>query len=199
MAWGGGMGGGFGTSATQQSAAAGLPFAGVPAELRERADRIESREPDHPAPTARFTHSGFDRHPFTLRRFLRPRALGLAGAGVLVIVETIASQMGPLLTQRAIDDGVANGAMDTLVVLALLYAASVVASIVLGAARVAWTGRLGESLLYDLRLRVFAHLQRLSLDYYTDEKAGRVLTRMTSDIDALTQLFQEGLVNLAVQ
>jgi ATP-binding cassette subfamily B protein len=58
---------------------------------------------------------------------------------------------------------------------------------------------LGERLLYDLRLRVFAHLQRLSLDYYTDEKAGRVLTRMTSDIEALQQLFQDGLVNLAVQ
>ena len=56
-----------------------------------------------------------------------------------------------------------------------------------------------RALLYDLRVRVFAHLQRLSLDFYTDEKAGRVMTRMTSDIEALSQLFQDGLVNLAVQ
>jgi ATP-binding cassette subfamily B protein len=75
----------------------------------------------------------------------------------------------------------------------------VVASTLAGAARAAVTGRLGERLLYELRLRVFAHLQRLSLDFYTDEKAGRLITRMTSDIEALSQLFQDGLVNLAVQ
>ena len=50
-----------------------------------------------------------------------------------------------------------------------------------------------------MRLRVSSHLQRLSIDFYTDERAGRLLTRMTSDIDALQQLFQDGLVNLAVQ
>ena len=69
---------------------------------------------------------------------------------------------------------------------AIIYVASVLVSIVAGSLRVAWTGRLGERLLYDLRVRVFAHLQRLSLDYYTDEKAGRVMTRMTSDIEALS-------------
>ena len=46
---------------------------------------------------------------------------------------------------------------------------------------------------------MFSHLQRLSIDFFTDEKAGRVMTRMTSDIEALSQLFQDGLVNLAVQ
>ena len=48
--------------------------------------------------------------------------------------------------------------------------------------------------MFDLRVRVFAHLQRLSLDYYTDEKAGVIMTRMTSDIEALQQLLQDGLV-----
>ncbi len=53
--------------------------------------------------------------------------------------------------------------------------------------------------MYELRVRVFSHLQRQSLDFYTEEKAGVLMTRMTSDIEALTQLFQEGLVNFAVQ
>ena len=53
--------------------------------------------------------------------------------------------------------------------------------------------------MYELRIRVFTHFQRLSLDFFTDEKAGRLMTRMTSDIESLTQLFQEGLVNLLVQ
>jgi len=65
--------------------------------------------------------------------------------------------------------------------------------------RVRFTGRLGESLMEQLRVRVFSHLQRLSLDFYTGEMAGRLMTRMTSDIDSLTLLFQDGLVNLAVQ
>ena len=50
--------------------------------------------------------------------------------------------------------------------------------------------------MFELRVRVFAHLQRLSLDYYTDEKAGVIMTRMTSDIEALQQLLQDGLVQL---
>ena len=53
--------------------------------------------------------------------------------------------------------------------------------------------------MFDLRVRVFAHLQRLSLDYYTDEKAGVIMTRMTSDIEALQQLLQDGLVQFGVQ
>ena len=81
----------------------------------------------------------------------------------------------------------------------IFYAVTVVISMIAGGLRVAWTGKVGESLLYDLRVRVFSHLQRLSIDFFTGEKAGRVMTRMTSDIEALSQLFQDGIVNLAVQ
>jgi ATP-binding cassette subfamily B protein len=117
----------------------------------------------------------------------------------LVVAETIALQAGPLLTRRGIDDGIARRSMHVLWVVTIWYAVSVLAAIATGAARVALTGRVGERLAYELRLRVFGHLQRLSIDYYTDEKAGRLLTRMTSDIEALLLLFQDGIVNLAVQ
>src|SRR5207247_11256320 len=56
------------------------------------------------------------------------------------------------------------------------------------------TGRTGERALYALRVRIFAHLQRLSLSYYEREMAGRIMTRMTSDVEALSQLLQSGLV-----
>ena len=52
--------------------------------------------------------------------------------------------------------------------------------------RIAWTGRVGERLLYDLRVKVFSHFQRLSIDFFSREKAGRLMTRMTSDLDNLT-------------
>ena len=51
----------------------------------------------------------------------------------------------------------------------------------------------------DLRVRVFTHLQRLGLDYYTAERAGVIMTRMTSDIEQLQQLLQDGLAQLVVQ
>lgn len=191
--------GGFGPGGVQTSAAAGLPFAGVPAELREAADRILATEPEHPAPEVRFDPAGHDRRPFTLRRFLGGHRWRMAAAFVLVVAETLALQAGGLLTQQGIDRGIIPGDTGVVVLVALLYVASVVVATVTGAWRVSFTGRLGERLLYELRLRVFSHLQRLSLDFYTDERAGRLLTRMTSDVDALQQLFQDGLVNVAVQ
>ena len=54
-------------------------------------------------------------------------------------------------------------------------------------------------MLYGLRNRVFSHIQRLSLDYFTDEKAGRIMTRATSDIEAIQVLFQQGLINMWLQ
>jgi ATP-binding cassette subfamily B protein len=192
-------GGGFGPGGAQTSAAAGLPFAGVPSELRERAEAILATEPVHPPSAVRFEAVTVDRQPFTLRRFLGGHRWGLAIAFVLVVLETVALQAGGLLTQRGIDQGITPGDTGVVVFVALLYVASVIVASIAGGCRVAFTGRLGEKLLYQLRLRVFSHLQRLSIDFYTDERAGRLLTRMTSDIDALQQLFQDGLVNLAVQ
>jgi ATP-binding cassette subfamily B protein len=192
-------GGGFGPGGVQTSAAAGLPFAGVPSELRERAEAILATEPVHPPSAVRFEAVTVDRQPFTLRRFLGGHRWGLAIAFVLVVLETVALQAGGLLTQRGIDQGITPGDTGVVVLVALLYVASVIVASIAGGCRVAFTGRLGERLLYQLRLRVFSHLQRLSIDFYTDERAGRLLTRMTSDIDALQQLFQDGLVNLAVQ
>ena len=60
------------------------------------------------------------------------------------------------------------------------------------------TGRTAERLLYALRIRVFAHLQRLSLDFYDRELAGRVMTRMTTDVESLSQLLQTGLISAIV-
>ena len=196
MAWGGG---GFGPGSVQTSAAAGLPFAGVPEELRERADKILAGEPDHVPPVVTFHQRTQDRRPFTLRRFLGAHRFALGGTGLLLVVETLATQVGGVLTQRGIDDGVLKHHRSVLVAVALAYVLSVVIAMLVGSWRVSATGRLGEKLMYELRLRIFAHLQRLSLDFYTEEKAGRVMTRMTSDVDALSQLFQDGIVNLAVQ
>jgi ATP-binding cassette, subfamily B, bacterial len=186
-------------TAVGQSAAAGLPFAGVPHELADRVEAILEAEPEHPDPEISFSHQEPDRRPLSLRTFLAPHRWAMFGAFVLVVLETLTLQSGPLLTQIGIDDGVVDRNTGVLVAVTVAYLASIVISAVAGTARIRFTGRLGEKLMYQLRVRVFSHLQRLSLDFYTDEKAGRLMSRMTSDIESLSQLFQEGLVNLAVQ
>lgn len=188
-----------GPSAAQTSAAAGLPFAGMPTELAEKAQAIIDGEPEHPTTDIAFSQTDYDRRPFTLRRFLAPHRLGLAGAIALVVLETVALQAGPLLTQIGLDRAILPGDGRVLAVVGAVYLVAVLVNVGASRARISYTGRLGERLMYSLRVRVFSHLQRQSLDFYTSEKAGVLLTRMTSDIDALAALFQDGLVNLAVQ
>ncbi len=188
-----------GPSAASTSAAAGLPFAGMPSELAERAEQILADEPGHDVAEVLFSAADFEREPFTLRTFLQGHRLGLLGAVALVIVETLTLQAGPLLTQVGLDRGIAPRNLSVLWWVGAAYLASVVLNAVTSSWRVSYTGRLSERLMYELRLRVFSHFQRQSLDFYTGEKAGRLMTRMTSDVDALSALFQDGLVNFAVQ
>jgi ATP-binding cassette subfamily B protein len=171
----------------------------MPAELAELAERILAGEPEHQPPVVEFSQRGYDRQPFTLRSFLRPHRRGLVGAGVLVVIETVAFQAGPLLTQIGLDQAVVPRRAEVLLVVALAYLGAIVVNAVTSQARILYTGQLGERLMYDLRVKVFSHFQRQSLDFYTKQPAGVLMTRMTSDIDALTALFQDGLVNLAVQ
>ncbi len=188
-----------GPSASQTAARNGLPFAGVPSELAERAQAILDTEPEHPAPGIRFSQIGAETEPFTLRRFLGTHRWRLAIAAVLVVVETVALQAGPLLTQLGIDRAIVPRDAPMLWWIGLAYAASIVVNLVAATIRISFTARLGERLMYELRIRVFSHLQRQSLDFFTRSKTGVLMTRMTSDIDALSVLFQDGLVNLAVQ
>ena len=188
-----------GPSSVQANAQAGLPYADVPEELRDRITDVLRHEPDHPDPEVTFSHSNWDRRPFGLRTFLVPHAGGLLVALFLVVIETGLLHVGPLLTQMGIDQGVLAGDTSILLTIALAYLCAVALSTGASFLRTRFTGRLGERLVYELRIRVFSHYQRQSLDFFTREKSGVLMTRMTSDIEALTVLLQEGLVNFAVQ
>jgi len=188
-----------GPTSVQANAQAGLPFAEVPEELRSRIEEVLRHEPEHPEPVVAFSHHDWDRRPFGLRTFLAPHAGGLLMALLLVVVEVGLQHLGPLLTQIGIDQGVMPRDRGVLVTVALVYVGAVGLSTAASWLRTRFTGRLGERLVYELRLRVFSHFQRQSLDFFTGEKSGVLMTRMTSDIEALTTLMQEGLVNFAVQ
>ena len=189
-----------GPTSGQAAAQAGLPHAEVPGDLRSRVERVLAEEPVHPEPTVEWSRvvEGSDSQ-FGLGRFLWPHRYRLALAFSLVTLETVALQLGPVLTQIGVDDGIVARDRGVLVTVALAYAGLLALAAAAGAARVAFTGRLGERLMERLRVRTFEHMQRQQMDFYTAERAGVLLTRMTSDIEALSVLFNEGIVNFAVQ
>ncbi|MYJ13499.1 MAG: ABC transporter ATP-binding protein [Acidimicrobiia bacterium] len=188
-----------GPSSSQANAAAGLPFAGIPSEMIDRAaDKLES-EPAHPEPEVEFAHRAPAAAPLSLRTMLRPHRRRVLLVVALVVIEAAATQAGPLLMQIGIDEGVTTSRLDILGIVAAVYFATVAVHMAAGRARTSLGGRLGERLMYGLRVRVFSHFQRMSLSFYTSERAGVLMSRMTSDVEALTMLLQEGLVMMVVQ
>ncbi|MDQ1518183.1 MAG: ATP-binding cassette, subfamily bacterial [Actinomycetota bacterium] len=133
---------------------------------------------------------------FSLGRFVRPFRGALAVGVGLVAVDALAGLAGPGLVRAGVAGGVARHSTAGLTAATIAFAVVVLVDWWVLWAGARWTGRLSERLLYSLRLKVFAHLSRLGLDFYEREMGGRILTRMTSDIEALSQLFQQGIVNL---
>jgi len=131
---------------------------------------------------------------FTLRRFLGPYRWPLVGGLVLVVADTLATLAGPALVSAGIDRGVVAGSQGGLWAATAAFGAVVVADWVDVWALQRYTGRTAERLLFALRIRIFAHLQRLGIDYYEREMAGRIMTRMTTDVEALSTLLQNGLI-----
>jgi ATP-binding cassette subfamily B protein len=133
---------------------------------------------------------------FSLGRFVRPfRGVLAVGVG-LVAVDALAGLAGPALVRAGVAGGVEQRSAAGLTAATVAFAAVVLVDWWALWAAARWTGRLSERLLYSLRIKVFSHLSRLGLDFYEREMGGRILTRMTSDIEALSQLFQQGIVNL---
>ncbi len=195
------LGGFAGGSRSAANPGGGLPFAGVPSEMQAGVDQLLRDEPDHGEPDVSFTYRAHDEHPrrLTLRSLIfRHWQLGLLALLFIGIV-SVANQAGPALISYGIDHGMVHPDMSVVVAVALLYLLAIVITALAQRAMVKVTGRLAAWVMNDLRISVFTHLQRLGLDFYTDEKAGVIMTRMTSDIENLQQLLQDGLAQFIVQ
>jgi len=209
MAWGGGtitggapMGGSVGGSPGNPGN--GLPFAGIPSEMRKGVERLLESEPDLDGDArwetqeSSFTHR-MSESGVSLRRMLRPHKRMLTLSALFIVIEAVCVQAGPFLSQMGIDDGITPHDWTALAIIGTVAILAVVVSAVASGLRVGTTGRFASRVMFELRVRTFAHLQRLSLDYYTEEKAGVIMTRMTSDIESLQQLLQDGLPQFALQ
>jgi ATP-binding cassette subfamily B protein len=174
---------------------AAMAAAAPTASLRALVDRLPpaDEEPDVPAERARAADRGF-----TLWRLIRPFRWPLVAALVLVALDTAAQLAIPALVRKGVDDGIAARSASLLLGVAGIALAVVLADFAVARGSAWLTGRTGERLLYTLRVKTFAQLQRLGLDYYERELGGRIMTRMTTDVDALSAFLQTGLTTAVV-
>src|SRR5689334_23105729 len=131
-----------------------------------------------------------------LAHYLWPywRQIGLSF--VAIIVGAAAQLAQPYLMKVAIDRYIATGQLAPLDRLAALYFAILVVAFVADYAQT-WTMQLtGQKLMFDLRMELYGHLQRLDLRYYDRNPVGRLMTRVTSDVDVLNDLFTSGVVTV---
>jgi ATP-binding cassette, subfamily B, bacterial len=136
-----------------------------------------------------------DKH-FTLRRLLRPLTVALIIGLVLDGLDALAGLALPALVRNGIDHGVETKVFHAILLVSLVGLAIVLADWLVNWAETMVVGRNGERLLYTLRVKLFAQLQRLGLDFYERELSGRIMTRMTTDVDALSTFLQTGLVTM---
>ncbi|MFE9863867.1 ABC transporter ATP-binding protein [Streptomyces sp. NPDC005506] len=171
--------------------------AGMPA-TPELLAQVEALPPATDIPDIDEARAVRPEESYGLRRLLHGFGLPLLVSLALVAVDAGMSLLLPVLIRHGIDQGVTQMAIGA------VWAASAIALLVVLAQWAAqigetrMTGRTGERVLYSLRLKIFAQLQRLGLDYYERELTGRIMTRMTTDIDALSTFLQTGLVTAFV-
>jgi ATP-binding cassette, subfamily B, bacterial len=132
--------------------------------------------------------------PRLLREFRRPLLAGL----VLVVLDALASLAGPILVKTGIDNGVRMDSLAVLFGASAVYLAITLADFVVEIGETFVTGRAAERIMLSLRIRIWGQMQRLSLDYYEREMAGRIMTRMTTDVDQFESLIENGLLSALV-
>ncbi|WP_189151857.1 ABC transporter ATP-binding protein [Streptomyces lacrimifluminis] len=172
-------------------------FAGMPA-TPELLAQVEALPPAVDTPGIDEARAVTPEESYGLKRLLRGFGKPLLLSLALVAVDAGMGLLLPILIRHGIDSGVSQLALGAVWVAAGLALVSVVVQWAAQIAEMRMTGRTGERVLYALRLKIFAQLQRLGLDYYERELTGRIMTRMTTDVDALSTFLQTGLVTAFV-
>jgi ATP-binding cassette, subfamily B, multidrug efflux pump len=112
----------------------------------------------------------------------------LAGAGLALV--------GPALTQRALDVAIPRHDSGLLATLAVIFLAALLIDFAVEYGQTLLTAYIGQRVMYDLRMQIFRHLQRLSISYFDRHPVGRLMTRVTSDVETLNELFSSGVVTV---
>ncbi|MFE5806468.1 ABC transporter ATP-binding protein [Streptomyces sp. NPDC056491] len=171
--------------------------AGMPA-TPELLAQVAALPPADDLPEVDETRAASAEESYGLRRLLHGFWAPLAISLGLVAADAGAGLLLPILIRHGIDQGVEQAVLGAVWVAAGLALVVVVAQWAAQFAETRMTGRTGERVLYSLRVKIFAQLQRLGLDYYERELTGKIMTRMTTDVDSLSSFLQTGLVTAVV-
>jgi ATP-binding cassette subfamily B protein len=117
---------------------------------------------------------------------------------VFVVIDGLMTLAGPVLVKIGIDNGVSTGSSTVLFAAAAVFLLVTLIDLVDEIGETFVTGRAAQRIMLSLRIRIWAQLQRLSLDYYEREMAGRIMTRMTTDVDQFESLIENGLLSALV-
>jgi len=131
-----------------------------------------------------------------LLRYLRPYKLQVFLAFLLIVAMAAIDLVGPYLTKVAIDGPVARGDAAGLSSVALLFLLSLVLAFGVRFAQMYLMQMTGQRIMLDMRREIFGHLQRLHISYFDKNPVGRLMTRVTTDVDAVNELFTSGVVTV---
>ena len=126
--------------------------------------------------------------------YVRPYGALVVGAVAVLMVEGVLQLAPPLLTRRVIDVAIPAGDANLVRSSVLLLVGALVLQVSATYAETLLTGILGQKVMHDLRRQLFAHLQRLPIPFFDRNPVGRVVTRVTSDVESLNELFASGVV-----
>ncbi len=129
-----------------------------------------------------------------LLTYLRPHRPVVLFSIFLLILTSLADLAGPFLTKLAIDKYMAGKDVHGLVRVAGLYFGTLIAAMALGYAQTYIMQKVGQEIMLRLRTQIFAHLLELQTAFFDRNPVGRLLTRLTSDVDALNEMFTSGVV-----
>ena len=130
-----------------------------------------------------------------LLTYVRPYRVLVAGALVFLCLEGMLQLVGPILTQRVIDVALPHHDYAVVWRAALVFLAALGAQFICSYGETWLTSLLGQRVMRDLRMEIFTHLQRLSISFFDRNPAGRLVTRVTADVEALNELFSSGVVS----
>ena len=128
--------------------------------------------------------------------YLRPYRGHTLAAVLLLLTQSGLALIGPRLTEHALDVAIPHADRGLLTLLAGLYLGTLLAEFVVEYGGTLLTTLVGQRVMYDLRMEIFAQLQRLSIAFFDRNPVGRLMTRVTSDVETLNELFSSGVVTL---
>jgi len=131
-----------------------------------------------------------------LLRYVGPYRLQVALAILLLMAGAAVEMVGPYLTMVAIDRALPARDLGLLHLLVVAYVASTLLAFLFEYLQVLLTTWIGQRVMYDLRIEIFSHLQRLSLSFFDRNPVGRLMTRVTNDVETLNELFSSGVVTV---